>query len=844
MAEIRLNDQQQALVDYILHETGSLNLVARAGCGKTFSLIQGAIRTIVEHRLGEVAIMAFNKPIADEFKEKIAALAEATGNPAFTDWRTVQSGTVHSFGFGAWRRVAKGVRVDENKVRDLIADHAIEEPANTYFRSGPAVRKLVSLAKQSGFGALVDINDVPAWLALGDHHAVDDDAEDDSLEALAMAAIPILKESIALDREVIDFDDMILAPLVHRVRMWPKDWVLIDECFPGDTPVLLDDEGRWAPIAQLVESGYRGEVLSWNEATGRTVRRRVTGHKRVIRNKPMVQIRFCAKHKTWTQLTRRVRLGVPLVVCTEDHQIKVPNGWRAAKDLRPGDTVYMETAQGRIGTYQDRHKHSAAGKANLALPGNRRGVGNRGGSPEQFARVKGGNGRVSRHERLFAEKMAESLPDLQHGGVIATGRRPERGGLPTHFKLDFLLTEQPVVIEIDGPSHNAPERRAQDERKDAWLAGQGYTVVRLTNNEVRTLTPDQIHERIFPRCFVEAEILEVNNYTTKDTYVYDLEVEDTHCYFAHGLLVHNCQDTNAARRALALKMLRPRTGRLIAVGDPKQAIMGFTGADSDAMDLIKEALGSDELPLTVTYRCPKAIVREANKLVPDIIAHESAPEGIIRAVSKEYEVALDVAVGQTEPQTVKHPWFTKENLGADDAVLCRNTKPLIECAYTMLAEGVGCRVLGREIGDGLIRLATRWKRVKTLEALLTKLDEYLARESKKWLAKGREDRLQAVEDKVSALTTIAERLIADRKTDVADLVAFINDLFGEDVTNVVTLCTMHKSKGKEWDRVYLLDRANTLPSRYARQPWQKAQESNLEYVSVTRAKRELIDVVY
>lgn len=534
MAEIRLNDQQQALVDYILHETGSLNLVARAGCGKTFSLIQGAIRTIVEHRLGEVAIMAFNKPIADEFKEKIAALAEATGNPAFTDWRTVQSGTVHSFGFGAWRRVAKGVRVDENKVRDLIADHAIEEPANTYFRSGPAVRKLVSLAKQSGFGVLVDINDVPAWLALGDHHAVDDDAEDDSLEALAMAAIPILKESIALDREVIDFDDMILAPLLHRVRLWPKDWVLIDEA----------------------------------------------------------------------------------------------------------------------------------------------------------------------------------------------------------------------------------------------------------------------------------------------------------------------QDTNAARRALALKMLRPRTGRLIAVGDPKQAIMGFTGADSDAMDLIKEVLGSAELPLTVTYRCPKAIVREANKLVPDIIAHESAPEGIIRAVSKEYEVALDVAVGQTEPQTVKHPWFTKENLGADDAVLCRNTKPLIECAYTMLAEGVGCRVLGREIGDGLIRLATRWKRVKTLEALLTKLDEYLARESKKWLAKGREDRLQAVEDKVGALTTIAERLIADRKTDVADLVAFINDLFGEDVTNVVTLCTMHKSKGKEWDRVYLLDRANTLPSRYARQPWQKAQESNLEYVSVTRAKRELIDVVY
>lgn len=523
-----LNSQQQAVVDWVLNGTGSLNLIARAGCGKTFTLVQGVVRTVVEHDLGELAIMAYNKSAADEFKHRISLLGKETSDARFTDWRRVQAGTVHSFGFGAVRAWSKSVKVEDKKVYGII-DRMAEQEAAIGREAGP-VAKLVSLAKQSGFGFLTAIDDASAWFALAEHHAVNDLTDGATMDEVVGWAQKVLRASIEADRDVIDFDDMVLAPLVHNLRMWPKDWVLIDEA----------------------------------------------------------------------------------------------------------------------------------------------------------------------------------------------------------------------------------------------------------------------------------------------------------------------QDTNAARRALALKMLRPRTGRLVAVGDDRQAIYGFTGADADALDLIRKALSSAVLPLNITYRCPKAVVAEANRMVPDLEAHLSAPEGVVRTL--KIGAAKPIGQGDERP---KH-WFEAEQVGPGDAVLCRNTKPLLECAYAMLAAGVGCRVEGRDVGEGLVKLARRWKRVTTLEQLRERLVDYRDREVQKWQAKGREDRAQAAEDKVEALTAIMARLVADGETLVDALVAWLRALFGDtqpgEIPKVVTLSTVHKAKGREWERVYILYRSQTMPSRWARKPWQLLQEQNIEYVAVTRAKRELIFV--
>lgn len=305
------------------------------------------------------------------------------------------------------------------------------------------------------------------------------------------------------------------------------------------------------------------------------------------------------------------------------------------------------------------------------------------------------------------------------------------------------------------------------------------------------------------------------------------------------ILIDESQDTNPARRALALAMLKPTTGRLVAVGDPAQAIYGFTGADSDSMEIIQRQLNAAELPLNTTYRCPKAIVRLAQSWVKDINAADNAPEGIVRNVYAK-------PTNETEADAA----FALEVFNKEDAILCRNTKPLVELAYSLLRRGIACHVEGREIGQGLVKIIRKWQ-VKNISTLLASLADWRDAEVQKWLAKGKEAKAEAVADQCETIQILAERLMEEGKTRVDDLIGYINGLFtdteigqdGKPRIKALTLSTVHKSKGREWDRVYLLGRNKYMPSKWARKDWQMEQENNLCYVAVTRAKQELIEVV-
>lgn len=81
---------------------------------------------------------------------------------------------------------------------------------------------------------------------------------------------------------------------------------------------------------------------------------------------------------------------------------------------------------------------------------------------------------------------------------------------------------------------------------------------------------------------------------------------------ASFVFVDEAQDTNGVQRELLKRMLGP-TGRLIAVGDSHQAIYGFRGADASALDLIASDFSCKRLPLSISYRCSKAVIREVHK---------------------------------------------------------------------------------------------------------------------------------------------------------------------------------------------------------------------------------------
>jgi superfamily I DNA/RNA helicase len=318
---------------------------------------------------------------------------------------------------------------------------------------------------------------------------------------------------------------------------------------------------------------------------------------------------------------------------------------------------------------------------------------------------------------------------------------------------------------------------------------------------------------------LELSVAEDVNVIDFDDMIYAPLVHNTKLYQYDWVLIDEAQDTNASRRALALRM-RGRYGRVIAVGDRHQAIYGFTGADHDALDLIAHAVKAKHLPLTVSYRCPRLVIAYAQQFVSHIQAHPTAPEGVVARLPAEAKLL--------------------EHAKPGDAILCRFTAPLLSYVYQFVGAGVPAKVEGREIGNGLKQIARRWK-VKSFSTLLTRLEGYEEKECKKYRAKEQESRAQAVIDKVTCLRVLIGRVEQTQPGAANPVEALCNEIdtiFGQDVgAEAVLLSTIHKSKGREWNKVLWLQ---TGPSKWARQDWEKQQETNLCYVAATRAKRELV----
>jgi len=280
-----------------------------------------------------------------------------------------------------------------------------------------------------------------------------------------------------------------------------------------------------------------------------------------------------------------------------------------------------------------------------------------------------------------------------------------------------------------------------------------------------------------------------------------------------NVLVDEAQDTNAIQRAILRKIMHP-TSRLVAVGDPSQAIYGFRGADSDAMDLIKSEFDADELPLTVSYRCAKSIVEYASQF------------GVIEAAPG----AID-----GEVKSLKRTDKYVDLMGAADLVVCSLTKPLIELAYDLMMARKPAYMMGREIGEGLVNLIKKQK-AKGIEQLIIKLDESTAREVERAKAKNDDSKAERAEDRRDCILFLVNTLDENDRT-IPELIRVIENLF-RNKADAVVLATVHKAKGLEAARVFWLN--HDYVSKWARQPWQKQQEVNLRYVAATRAKSELV----
>jgi len=96
-------------------------------------------------------------------------------------------------------------------------------------------------------------------------------------------------------------------------------------------------------------------------------------------------------------------------------------------------------------------------------------------NPEQTAwRTKN----LSYPEKRFVEKRYDLGLDKKYSIVR------EYSGCP--YFIDFALVNEKVEVEIDGSQHLLPERKERDDKKDELLKEDGWFILRVSENEVKT----------------------------------------------------------------------------------------------------------------------------------------------------------------------------------------------------------------------------------------------------------------------------------------------------------------------------------------------------------------------
>jgi superfamily I DNA/RNA helicase len=279
------------------------------------------------------------------------------------------------------------------------------------------------------------------------------------------------------------------------------------------------------------------------------------------------------------------------------------------------------------------------------------------------------------------------------------------------------------------------------------------------------------------------------------------------------IFVDEAQDLNKAEQELLLASLTPN-GRFVAVGDPKQAINGFAGADCESFSNLTRIANNKCLPLSVCYRCGKAMIDLAQSIVPNIKAFDGACAGEVKHTTRF------------------------DGLKAGDMILCRKSAPLVGLCLKLIANGISANVKGRDICEGLKALVNKTK-ARTMSKLFEKLDHEIdlarRRAEKKGLNASDAPFVVSLQDKVDCI-----EVIAGTCNTVTEVLAKLDALFADNISgNVVTLSTIHKAKGLESDNVWIII-PNKLPLVYKDQKdWEYEQELNLKYVAVTRAKKVL-----
>lgn len=269
---------------------------------------------------------------------------------------------------------------------------------------------------------------------------------------------------------------------------------------------------------------------------------------------------------------------------------------------------------------------------------------------------------------------------------------------------------------------------------------------------------------------------------------------------------------------------RPTNNRVVLVGDGRQAIYKFRGADSKSMDNLASKFETQQLPLSISYRCPVAVVRLAQTLVgPDIEPSPTADEGTV-SFNKEIDFI---------------PLL--ESLRDGDMVMSRTNAPLLGAALKCVRKGRRVSLRGRgDFGTGLIKMVGQVRDragSNSMKSFLEAFKDYMDAQIEKAIDDNKSGVASLLGDKYACIREIAEDM-----GSVDELTGFLTRVFKDDETDGIIFSSIHRAKGLESDHAIILQpeklphpmayRANNVEASLE-------QERNLAYVAVTRAMDHL-----
>lgn len=306
------------------------------------------------------------------------------------------------------------------------------------------------------------------------------------------------------------------------------------------------------------------------------------------------------------------------------------------------------------------------------------------------------------------------------------------------------------------------------------------------------------------------------------------------------IFVDESQDLSASNILYIKKMLK-RTGVVIAVGDPKQTIYQFRGADNNAVSLMIKTFSLKHMHLSNTYRCCRAVTTYVSSMVKPNFRTFSTVEGSVIKLRND---------------AAHYPDWSKVN-EKNSIVIAPAYRLLIPVALNLVASGrifhspelaslFSCKASLLAV-DNMLKYEDAGRRADELtvgqaSALLDVIKNDLGnQECPSFRAYGYANTAINILDPImDTIIGFATTLPTKMDTPIITVLEMLERRMScgkEYAYGAIRMSSIHKIKGKEYDTVYFF---TGLSMDEPHKSFKSDLDMNLHYVGATRAERQLI----